>query len=1829
MQQALLKKISFIVIILLSFFGRQAQAQTDIAVWDFDASDLLPSTGTGTASSPLGAGSFFGGNPSSGKGWSLNSWFTNLPIDNSVVNDGKYIEFSTSTVGYENIKFLFDLQRSGTGPTDFEVKYSTDGTTFSSLSPAFIGSTPSSFSGFSVDLSAVGAVDNAATVYFRIYGYNAASGTGNIRIDNVKIQGNVIGAATIESIIGFNFDDINVTADSGLPANTARTISREATTTFSFPAGASGQSASSNNWDNGNGIKYYVINFTTTDYENITVESKQRSSNTGPRDFKVQYSIDNTTTWADVPSSSITIGDNFTTGILPTTALPTIANDQATVYLRWIMTSNISANNGTIGTTGTSRIDDIIIKGTLATPKTLFFSEYVEGSSNNKALEIYNPTGADVDLLAGVYTIEKYNNGASTPNDILSLTGTLAAGATYVIANPGATFKSASYVNLNTGSITFFNGDDAIVLKKNGVVIDGIGQVGFNPGSSGWTVGTGSTTNFTLRRGCAVTSGDTDETDTYAPTDWVVFPQDTFSGLGSHCPTSVINVMGTPLTAFTTTAIGVPSSEQTYTLTASNLTTDLVITAPTDFEIAVFAGGTFTSTFGTSPATVPFALANATTTTVQVRYNPSIGTSHTGNVSNESSGATTVNVAISGTVPPSLITIATARTRPVDELVIVEGILTVSNQLGGPAFIQDATGGIAVFDNQIHGGTYPIGQKLRISAKRVDFQNQIQLSTVTSITDLGAVTPIEPEVITLDQLEANRGKLVKINAVTFPDPNEFLFGNANYTVTNGANSGDVRIDADTDLSGRTQPTTCDVIGVVAYFQTAAQLIPRFQSDLPCTTPYVSSTSSTVTACIALPKTLEVSTFNIEWFGDEANSPAGINADVVQKNAVKTIIKANNADIYTLVEIVDIPLMEQLATELSAETADSWKVLFSNFVSTGGANPQKVGFLYKTNIIQPIFSYALLQSVHPKYNGGDNSALVGYPDADRSRFWASGRLPFWMRASVTLNGSSEEVDFIVIHARANNAGEPQERYDMRRYDVTVLEDSIRANSMLAGRKIIMGGDYNDDVDFTVANIASTTTSFDAFTTRPADYTTVTEVLSLANRRSYVSFENMIDHIMVSNELAASYIPNSASVGYEYFDANYTRAVSDHFIVSARFEIVPIAPCTFTATPNSISQITLNWTDNSNIETTYIVEQSLNGTTGWTAIAGSPFAVNSTTRLVTGLNENTNYFFRVRAEESATNFSQWKVASAKTLAVPLIGGGNGGTTTSTIISPPTNFKATGISSSQVNLTWDAVNGATGYILYRGNVVIATLGNITSFEDKEVMGDTFYSYRIVARNASGSSNVVQSVIRTLPDSPTVLSLINACSGSGGIIKVSSTGTIYRIYSDSVSTTPLFETNEATITTLSITETTTFYLSVISNENESERTAIIVNVNPLPIATILEDTVITCSSTGTITAQEVMGASYEWLLNGNPIATTTTNNYEVIRSGNYQVRVVLNGCSTTSDIIPVRINFIPLAEIIQGQVARSCESSTTISAKDAGANASYEWRKNDEIVGNTASISVLESGTYTLVVTQNGCSATNQIEVEVSTINSVVSFSASQLTFCPDEKVTFRVDEPQQNVTYRWVQNGRVLRNITGTEYVTSIVGEYKVEASQNNCTVVSAPIVITRTRIEPVYLRVVENVLSVESITPITEIVWLLDGKENVALTGQMSFTPTVSGYYSAHVVFETGCRSSTIRTVYYTVPDPIVTGEDNIISVETIVYPNPSKTGVFKIQLSTSITSEVTFTITSTIGRVLESKVIKANEISTLQTLDFSKYAKGMYTLTINTEQGTVTKKIIIE
>lgn len=165
----------------------------------------------------------------------------------------------------------------------------------------------------------------------------------------------------------------------------------------------------------------------------------------------------------------------------------------------------------------------------------VFFSEYVEGSGAGRALEILNPTAFSRDL--GDYQLEFYPDGQSalTAGHTLSLSGTLSAGSVFVIGAAGAGSSIASVSDMSSSLLdSLLTGNDAVALVNtvSGDTLDIIGRIGEDPGSSGWTVGAGSTADHTLIREHYIQKGSPNWA--FSSDHWVVKTTDLTDSLGQH-----------------------------------------------------------------------------------------------------------------------------------------------------------------------------------------------------------------------------------------------------------------------------------------------------------------------------------------------------------------------------------------------------------------------------------------------------------------------------------------------------------------------------------------------------------------------------------------------------------------------------------------------------------------------------------------------------------------------------------------------------------------------------------------------------------------------------------------------------------------------------------------------------------------------------------------------------------------------------------------------------------------------------------------------------------------------------------------------------------------------------------------------------------------------------------------------------------------------------------------------------------------------------------------------------------------------------------------------
>lgn len=195
---------------IILVYGSSAYAAIEtLANWTFETS--VPTTsGPHAAELGLNAGS---GSPANGFHASASVVYSN-PVGNGSTESfsstfwaiGDYYQFQTNTVGFENITISWDQTRSSTGPANFLVQYSTDGSVFTNipalLVPAYTvpvvtwsSTTPeaAATSSFSRDLSTISALNNDGSIFLRLTAASAPGGTaGTNRVDNFVIKGAAI-----------------------------------------------------------------------------------------------------------------------------------------------------------------------------------------------------------------------------------------------------------------------------------------------------------------------------------------------------------------------------------------------------------------------------------------------------------------------------------------------------------------------------------------------------------------------------------------------------------------------------------------------------------------------------------------------------------------------------------------------------------------------------------------------------------------------------------------------------------------------------------------------------------------------------------------------------------------------------------------------------------------------------------------------------------------------------------------------------------------------------------------------------------------------------------------------------------------------------------------------------------------------------------------------------------------------------------------------------------------------------------------------------------------------------------------------------------------------------------------------------------------------------------------------------------------------------------------------------------------------------------------------------------------------------------------------------
>ncbi|MBR0568216.1 ExeM/NucH family extracellular endonuclease [Azoarcus sp. L1K30] len=406
----------------------------------------------------------------------------------------------------------------------------------------------------------------------------------------------------------------------------------------------------------------------------------------------------------------------------------------------------------------------------------LFVSKYIEGSSNNKAIEIFNPDTAPVDLAAAGYAIKFYFNGSASPGRTIILSGLLAPGTTHTLVHGSAMAEMLALAN-QTDSGSWYNGDDAVVLTKDGAVVDAIGQTGFDPGSE-WGTGAVTTANHTLSRKSSVTSGDTTPDDSFDPsTEWNGSAINDIAGLGSHTiDNGSVNDVAPSVSAFD--AVGgafepKASLALTFSEPVSLSTAGISLTCSTSGATPVSLSGSGTQ-YTLDPVSDLVAGDSCTLTVAANAVNDLDGTPTamasdfvaSFNIADRCAQAFTPIYAIQGRGMASSVT-GTVTTR---------GVVIGDYEGPSPAlrgfYIQDPAGdgdpetsdGLFVFNG--NNDSVALGQSVLVTGNVSEYQDQTQISASNIVTcGAGSVTPTD---VTLPFPDANFPERFEGMLVRFP-----------------------------------------------------------------------------------------------------------------------------------------------------------------------------------------------------------------------------------------------------------------------------------------------------------------------------------------------------------------------------------------------------------------------------------------------------------------------------------------------------------------------------------------------------------------------------------------------------------------------------------------------------------------------------------------------------------------------------------------------------------------------------------------------------------------------------------------------------------------------------------------------------------------------------------------------------------------------------------------------------------------------------------------------------------------------------------------------------
>ena len=273
-------------------------------------------------------------------------------------------------------------------------------------------------------------------------------------------------------------------------------------------------------------------------------------------------------------------------------------------------------------------------------------------------------------------------------------------------------------------------------------------------------------------------------------------------------------------------------------------------------------------------------------------------------------------------------------------------------------------------------------------------------------------------------------------------------------------------------------------------------------------------------------TLDIATWNLDWFGDPGNGPAD---EAAQSRNIRDVILGSDLDLWSVQEVVDARAFRALLAELPGYAgllADEPTVVGgATWYEDFGDREQKVALIYRTDVVEVVSAQVILSD--------DNYAFAGRP-------------PIEVEVRITLEGRTIDAVVILLHAKAS---QDEASWARRQTGARALRRHL--DTAWPTVPVWVLGDFNDDVD---RSIADGRPSPYAEFVEATDWAFPTQSLSQQGTSSTVRFSDVIDHHLVSDEALGGYVTGSVEAfRVDQWIPSYDATTTDHFPVLARYRL----------------------------------------------------------------------------------------------------------------------------------------------------------------------------------------------------------------------------------------------------------------------------------------------------------------------------------------------------------------------------------------------------------------------------------------------------------------------------------------------------------------------------------------------------------------------------------------------------------------------------------------------------------------------------------------------------